>query len=66
MEIHELEIVIAPDGEMRVEVKGAKGTACLKYTDLLQRIFGEAKSVEHTAEYYEPPTGVEVRLDEKA
>jgi hypothetical protein len=66
MEVHELEITIAPDGELRVETKGVKGAACEEYAELIQRIFGEAHTVEHTSEYYEPSTGVEIHLEDKA
>ena len=65
MEVHELEITIAPDGELKVEVKGAKGAACMEYAKRIESIFSEAHTVEHTSEYYEPATGVEIHLEDK-
>lgn len=66
MEAHEFDIVIRPGGEVKIEVKGAKGPACMEYVKFFESILGEAREVEHTAEYYEPPSGVEIHLDERA
>ncbi len=66
METHELDIEISPDGRMKVHVQGAKGPACMEYVKLLQGIMGSAEEVSHTAEYYEPPTGVQIHLDQQA
>jgi len=55
MERHELEIVIDQQGRVTVEVKGAKGPACLEYVDLFEKNVGRVKSKKLTPEYYETP-----------
>lgn len=56
---HELEIEIAPTGEVQVRVKGAKGKQCLSYVELLNSM-GEIKEQQLTSEYYEPEPGVSI------
>lgn len=63
MEKHEFDITVNKDGTVRIEVSGAKGPACEKYVDLFQRILQGEVEVERTSEYYEPPSGVEIRLE---
>ena len=53
MKLEKLEIEIRPDGDVRVQVKGRKGPACMDYKELFREILGEVKSVETTDEYYE-------------
>ena len=53
-ERHALEVVIAAHGRVTVEVKGAKGEACLEYVDLFEKAVGRVKSKKLTSEYYEP------------
>jgi len=65
MEQHDFEIEIAPNGQVRVHIKGAKGQACLQYVKLFEQILGEASEVQHTAELYAPPTGVGIHIEEK-
>jgi hypothetical protein len=59
-ERHELEVIITPSGEVRVEVKGAKGKACLQYVELFEQRVGRVKRKDVTSEFYEPErkTGV--------
>lgn len=64
MECHELEIMIRPGGKVEVLVRGAKGAGCLEYARLVQQIFNAQGQVELTSEYYEPPTGVEIHLEQ--
>ena len=66
MEQHDIEIRIAPDGEVTVSVKGAKGKACLQYAEFLRKVVGEVKDQRYTSEYYEPEgkAGIDVRLGE--
>ena len=66
MECHEFDIEITPQGEVKVHIKGAKGQACLDYVKLFEQILTEAKEVEHTTEFYEPPTGVAVHIEQKS
>ena len=62
----ELEIQILPGGEVICEVKGAPGKACLKYKELLAQILrAEAKSVEHTPEFYAEETRTSGRQELK-
>ncbi len=62
---HELEIEIAPDGEINVHIKGVKGKSCLKYVDLFKKLFGETKQIKHTSEYYEPDTHINIETQKK-
>ncbi|MBI5366733.1 MAG: DUF2997 domain-containing protein [Planctomycetes bacterium] len=40
MEIHEVQVVIEPDGSVRIEVRGVKGGACLELTRELEAALG--------------------------
>ena len=50
----ELEIEIAPNGEVKIQVKGLKGKKCLKYMDVFKEVVGEVSAVIRTREFYEP------------
>ena len=65
MESHEFDIEIKPGGEVKIHIKGVKGQACMDYVKLFEQIVGEARDVEHTSEYYEPPTGVQIHIETK-
>ncbi len=65
MEQHEFDIKIKPDGKVEVHIKGVKGPVCMEYAKLFERIIGKTETVEHTGEYYEPPSGVQVLVDQK-
>ena len=65
MEAHEFDIAITPQGEVKVHIKGVKGQACLEYVKLFEQLMTEATEVQHTAEFYEPPTGVAVHVEQK-
>jgi len=65
MECHELEVEVRPGGEVKVHIRGAKGTVCMDYVKLLESLLGgKAKEVQHTSEFYEAPTGVQIRVDQ--
>jgi hypothetical protein len=66
MECHEFEIEVRPDGHVHAHIKGVKGQACLDYVKLLEQVLGEASDLQHTTEYYEPPTDVATHLDHRA
>lgn len=53
-ERHEMEIVIDQQGRITVEVKGAKGRACLDYEKMFERNVGRVKRKTLTSEFYEP------------
>lgn len=40
MDLEEIDIVIESDGQVRIEVRGAKGPACLALTENLERALG--------------------------
>lgn len=52
----EIEIIISPDGEVKLEVKGIKGPACLPQLKQVADQIGKTKSQNFTAEYYEKPS----------
>ena len=66
MEPHEFDISIQPDGKVQVHIKGVKGQACEEYVKLFQQILSAEGQVEHTSEYYEPPTNVAIHIEQKA
>jgi hypothetical protein len=59
----EIEVLITPEGEVKLEVKGIKGHACLPIVKKLADLLGLLKSQDLTSEYYEqsPQTKVEKR-----
>ena len=52
----ELEIRIAPDGQVSINVLGAQGTACLDLTEFLEKAVGEVTDRSHKSEYYQSQT----------
>ena len=54
MQQHELEIEIAKDGKVKVQIRGAKGKLCLEYARFVEQVVGRLEEQELTAEYYEP------------
>jgi hypothetical protein len=54
MELQEVDLFIDKDGQVRVEVRGVKGMACLDLTKALEAALGgQVESREMTAEAYE-------------
>lgn len=49
----EIELFISEDGELKVHIKGIKGSSCLKVLDSLANDLGTIKDKELTSEYYE-------------
>ena len=49
----EMEIIITPDGQVKLEVKGLKGPGCLLEVKKLADALGEVREQEFTSEYYE-------------
>ena len=62
---HEVEIVIAKNGEVKVHVKGVKGKGCLEYAQWLAEIVGKVKDQQNTSEYYEPEIKTRINLHEE-
>ena len=54
----ELDITIAPDGTLKLDIKGAKGKACLETAELFKKLVGPQQSRKLTSEYYEPDTHI--------
>lgn len=52
-EIQEIDVVVAPDGTVKLEVRGAQGKKCLALTEEVEKLLG-ADVVErvHTDDYY--------------
>lgn len=50
---HEIEIIIGPDGEVKLDVKGLKGPTCLTAVKKLADGLGELKSTDLKPEYYD-------------
>lgn len=51
-EKHELEIIIMPDGQVKMEVKGMKGSGCVPVLRKVAEKLGSIKSQELLPEYY--------------
>ena len=64
-ERHELEIIIDKQGRVTVEVKGAKGPACLEYEELFAKNVGRVRRKHLTPEYYEPPSSTRISEGER-
>ncbi|MEW6279297.1 MAG: DUF2997 domain-containing protein [Candidatus Eremiobacterota bacterium] len=60
MEIQEVQVIIGPDGQVKIEVNGVKGMSCLDVTAELEKALGTVKNRELTPEAHEQ---VEVRTD---
>lgn len=59
-EIEELDVVIGPTGEVRIEVRGVKGDRCLALTEDLERrlgiVVGRVETDEMREQQDEVPT----------
>lgn len=53
----ELQIVISPQGEVQIEVKGMQGSGCTDLTRFLEEALGEVEKRTLKAEYYVNTTG---------
>lgn len=53
-EIQEIDVLVKPDGTVKIEVRGVKGGKCLELTEDLERLLG-GTIVEriHTDEFYQ-------------
>lgn len=64
MEQHDFEIEVRKNGEVKVHVKGAKGSRCMDYLEFFEKLVGPMKEKQLTHEYYEPDS--KVRIDAEA
>lgn len=54
MEMQEIEVIIEKDGQVRLQVRGARGTSCLDLTrDLEAALGGQVEDRQMTAESQE-------------
>ena len=53
MKREELDIVIAEDGTVTIQVSGVKGKKCLDATAFLEEALGDVEDREFTSEYYQ-------------
>jgi Protein of unknown function (DUF2997) len=58
----EIEVVIGPDGEVRLTTRGLKGQACIEETRELEKALGTVKRREKTAEFYQSTGGAKARV----
>ena len=65
--MQEIKLKIMPDGEVKIEVRGVKGTQCMKLTEFLENQLGLVVKREKTAEYYakQPVTVVNKEAEQK-
>lgn len=47
-----IEIIVAPDGKVRLETKGFQGAGCRTASPFLERALGQKTSDEVTAEFH--------------
>lgn len=66
MERPELDISIARNGKLKVQIKGVKGKRCVELADLLRDIIGREESRHLTADYYEMEGAVRINTRVKA
>ena len=61
-----IQVVISPDGEVQLKVKGAKGGTCKALTEGLENSLGTPSKRTLTAEFYEaePATGITLRIQQ--
>jgi hypothetical protein len=53
-EIQEIDVLVKPDGTVKIEVRGVKGGKCLALTEDLEKLLGGAvKERIHTDEFYQ-------------
>ena len=48
----EIEVVIGPDGTVRIETRGLQGEPCIQETRELEKAVGRVERREKTREYY--------------
>ena len=53
MKREELDIVIAEDGTVTIQVNGVKGKRCLDATAFLEEALGDVEERDFTSEYYQ-------------
>ncbi|MEO0129651.1 MAG: DUF2997 domain-containing protein [candidate division WOR-3 bacterium] len=59
----ELEIIIDENGEVHLDIKGAKGKKCVEIAELVEKIIGEMKSKKRKPEFYEADVHISSEID---
>lgn len=54
-----IEIIVAPDGSLRLQTRGFEGSACKLASEFLERALGAKQTEQLTADYYTTPTAAE-------
>ena len=49
-----IEIIVAPDGQTRVETKGFAGGECQQASRFIEQALGKSTGEQLTAEFYQP------------
>jgi hypothetical protein len=65
MKERELQIIIAPNGEVNLHIHGYKGPSCLEVIKQFEQIVGRVKSYEKSSAFYEPEEDVRFRIDQQ-
>ena len=60
-----IEIIVASDGQTRVETKGFAGGECLEASRFLETALGKITSESRTAEFYEVAAHQQTHLQEE-
>jgi DUF2997 family protein len=53
----EIEVVLSPEGEVKLVTRGLKGQSCAAETEALEEALGTVKRRERTAEWYQQAAG---------
>ena len=61
----EVEIIITPEGQVKIKVGGVAGGACLLETARLEKVLGKVVRRENTPEFYQQAPGVAPGLEQK-
>ena len=48
-----IEVIVAPNGQTRVETKGFSGSTCREASEFIERALGRASGEELKAEFYQ-------------
>ena len=61
----EIEVIISPEGEVKIEVRGMHGPGCVPEVERVAQALGEVKSHERKPEYYLKPGDARTKVEEK-
>jgi hypothetical protein len=59
----EIEIRIGPDGKVKINVTGVKGSSCQDLTKTIEDALGIVENTQPTEEFYQEVTDDEYNLD---